>query len=254
MILGANSDFFDDFAAAVPGAIGRRVYRDQPDYIPPAWPFPDDYVTLSIRPNLERLLTGGHDEHLRHLLSTVTAPEKAQLTIWHEAGSIHGRGGYVWTPGQMRRAHEYMQKLCSGTNVSYGINIDGSAVKLRPWLAAVDWYGADIYDGPAFRYGHDMRKGIDPDSVASQLGELRDAARELTGKSAPQIDIPETNGPDAWMRPAWFRVVAGWLARNGGRRLLTHWAVGGPMSGPWMPHDVPTIRALQGILTKYGSA
>lgn len=254
MILGTNSFFFDDFAAAVPGSTGRRVYRDQVDYVPSAWPYPEDHVTMSLRPNLAKLLAGQFDEQIKHLCSTVTAAEKAQLTIWHEAGSIVGRDGYVWTPDQMRRAHDHMMRLCAGTNVSYGINIDGSAVRLRPWLTAVDWYGADIYDGPAFRYNHDLKKGIDPDSVASQLGELRQAARQLTGKKFPQIDVCESNARDAWMRPPWFRIVADWLAQNGGRRLLTHWADDGPMSGPWLPHDAPTINALRGIISKYGSS
>lgn len=263
MILGANSFDFDAVKASVPGVTGRRIYRDEINYIPQAWPCPEDHVTLSFRPEPTELLAGHLDAKIKHLISTVTSAEKAQLTCWHEAGSIVGRAvpsapTGIWYPSYitadiMRRVHDYMMKLCEGTHVSYGINIDGSAVHLRPWLTAVGWYGADIYDGPSFRYNHDMTKPIEPARVASQLGELLTVAKELTGKKAPQVNVLETNARDSRMRPVWFAVIGAWLANNGGRRLLTHWASDGPMSGPWLPGDSATISALRSILATHGA-
>lgn len=262
MILGANTDDFDAFAAVVPGSTGRRIFRDEISYIPGAWPHPEDHVTLSLRPEPSALLAGHLDAQIRHLLSTVAKPGQ-RLTCWHEAGSIVGRAvptaptglwypSYI-TPGTMRMVHAHMMGLCRDTNVSYGIIIDGSATALRQWLTRVDWYGADIYDGPSFRFNHDLKMGIEPARVASQLNELVAVGKELTGK-APRIDICESNSRDDWMRPAWFTIVASWLAAHGGGRLLTHWAQDGPMSGPWLPGDHATIAALRKILVLHGTS
>lgn len=82
------------------------------------------------RPLPDGLLAGRLDDQIKALLAV--APPKAQLTVWHEAGTLD-YPGYI-TPTSVRQMHVKMHKLCTPTPVGYGCLISGYPERLQSWM------------------------------------------------------------------------------------------------------------------------
>src|SRR5262249_2408951 len=148
----------------------------------------------------------------------------------------------------MSAVHEYMQQLCRGTNVRYGSIICAVPSATKAWMGTnLDWYGLDVYDFGEGQFRDRLTDGISRTKLFARLDDMLDTCRELTGNDSPEIDICETNSPRPQHRAEWFTLLAEWLYSNGGRCLQTFWNPSGPLSGPWLPDDLKTIRALRSI-------
>jgi hypothetical protein len=249
ILLGSNSNVFDAMREAGISARTFRAYRDQYNFVPAAWPAkqsaPDARVTLSIRPVPADLLAGRLDGPLRALIAS--APPGVRLSAWHEASNLEGYPDFV-SAASMSAVHAYLQELCRGSQVRYGSIICAVPSETKAWMGTgLDWYGLDIYDFDEGQFREAPDGGISRARLFARLDDMLGTCRELTGRDAPQIDICETNCPRRAYRADWFALLAEWLAGRGGGRLQTFWNPSGPASGPWLPHDGQTIRALRSI-------
>jgi hypothetical protein len=248
ILVGCNSRDFDAMRDAGINVRTFRAYRDQYNFIPAAWPakdsVPDARVTLSIRPVPDDLLAGRLDASLRRLIAA--APPGVKLSAWHEASNLDGYPDYL-TADAMSAVHAHLQELCRGSNVRYGSIICAVPSETTAWMGAgLDWYGLDIYDfgEGQFRNWHG---GISRSKLFARLDDMLATCRSLSGRDAPEIDLCETNCPRPEHRAEWFTLLAEWLEGNGGHRLQLFWNPSGSLSGPWLPDDEPTIRALRSV-------
>lgn len=248
--IGSNSKVFEAMREAGIDARTFRAYRDRYNFIPTVWPckesVPDARVTLSIRPMPGDLLAGRLDDQLTALIAA--APPGVKLSAWHEASNLPGyRDADFVTAPAMSAVHEYLQRLCRGSNVRYGSIICAVPSQAKDWMGtSLDWYGLDIYDFGEGQF-RDWHGGLSKARLFARLDDMLQTCRELTGLDSPEIDICETNSPRAPHRAEWFMLLAEWLAANGGQRLLTFWNPSGSLSGPWLPDDEKTISALRSI-------
>jgi hypothetical protein len=250
LVFGCNAGVWDAVNKEVPGTVGCRSYRDTVNQIPAAWPGkPGSSTIVSLRPLPDDLLAGRLDDQIKALLAV--APAKAELTVWHEAGMLH-YPEYI-TPAAVRQMHVRMHRLCAPTPVRYGCIIAGFPATMQDWIPKpghpMDWYGIDVYMTPHMTKpdGTVYRERLD-----HALDSMLAIARARSGKRWPHISVPETNSPHPSRRPEWFTAVAGWLARNGGQRMMSFWKEDGPLSGPWLPDDTATIRTLSTLVKRYG--
>jgi hypothetical protein len=242
LVIGANEPWFADLHQAVPAASCRRAYYGAYNYIPATWPVTADAASqsVSIRPVPSRLLSGHLDAQLKAFIGS--APPGSFLTAWHEAGNLAGYPSYI-NPRNMRAVHRYMNRLCQGTNVSYGPILCMHPDSMPPWLVpGLGWYGLDIYDWPEFHFPGggvlDIHGRLWP-----RLTQWKAVIRKVSGQRNPELAICETNASQHSHRPKWMLAVAEWMAGNGGRRMLTYWSRAGV--GPWLPQDRAVIAALR---------
>jgi hypothetical protein len=140
-----------------------------------------------------------------------------------------------------------MQQLCGGSNVRYGSIICAVPSQVKAWMGSgLDWYGLDIYDFGEGQFRH-WTGGVSKDKLFARLDDMLATSQQMSGRSAPEIDICETNSPRTEHRAEWFSLLAQWMSENGGRCLQTYWNPTGPLSGPWLPDDGQTIDALRSI-------
>jgi hypothetical protein len=253
ILFGANSKAFDAMRDAEINALTFRAYRDQYNFIPTVWPakaaVPEARVTLSIRPIPADLLAGRLDEQLKALIAA--APSGVKLSAWHEASNLDGYPDFI-SAATMSAVHEYMQELCRGTNVRYGSIICAVPSATKAWMGTnLDWYGLDVYDFGEGQFRDRLTRRISRTKLFGRLDDMLSTCRELSADDSPEIDICETNSPRPQHRAEWFTLLAEWLSSNGGRRLQAFWNPSGPLSGPWLPDDLRTIRALQSISSSY---
>jgi hypothetical protein len=253
ILFGANSRTFDAMRDAGINALTFRAYRDQYNFIPTVWPakaaVPEARVTLSIRPVPADLLAGRLDEQLTALIAA--APLGVKLSAWHEASNLDGYPDFI-NAASMSAVHEYVQQLCRGTNVRYGSIICAVPSATKAWMGTnLDWYGLDVYDFDEGQF-RDRAGGISRNKLFARLDDMLETCRELSGIESPEIDICETNSPRPQHRAEWFTLLAEWLSGNGGGRLQTFWNPSGPLSGPWLPDDNRTIRAMRSIPSTHG--
>src|SRR5215813_5732956 len=132
LVYGINHDQFNAFNCAIPHGIhGYRVYRDAVIMtaadVNTQWPndLASVYSTLSLRPDPTALLSGSLDAAINALMDS--APDHAELTIWHEAGP----GNPLHYPASVTAAtltamHKHMQALVTAHgHVKYGQIITG---------------------------------------------------------------------------------------------------------------------------------
>ena len=256
ILCGANSKAFDAMLDAGIDVRTFRAYRDRYNFIPTAWPakqaVPAARVTLSIRPVPADLLAGGLDEQLRALIAA--APPGVKLSAWHEASNLDGYPDYI-TAGTMSAVHEYMRDLCRGSNVRYGSIICAVPSATTAWMGTgLDWYGLDVYDFGEGQFRDRLTGRLSKSKLHARLDDMLGTCRELAGRDAPEIDICETNSPRQRHRAEWFALLAEWLDGNGGGRLQAFWNPSGSLSGPWLPDDTETVRALASIATAYAGS
>ncbi len=236
---GVNRHYYPAFTAAVPGTRAVRIYYDAQNVFPEHWPdrLPGAWTTLSIRPHPHDLLTGKLNSQIRNLLES--APAHSDLSIWHEAGPGNPLAypEYI-NADNMHHMHAHMQHLCRGTKVRYGSIICGPANQCQAWLGrSLDWYGVDLYDN--WRY-HNPDGTLNQAKLYHRMDANLATWRKVAGTRHPSIRLCETNSPLDWHRRHWFSLMAAWMARHNGHRILTYWnsAAGkarGGLSGPWPP-------------------
>jgi hypothetical protein len=243
LVYGINHSLLNAFNCAVPNGIhGYRHYRDKvlmtAADVDPTWPTDptSNYGTLSLRPDPVALLSGSLDAALDALMDT--APDHAELTIWHEAGP----GNPLNYPPSITAAsltamHAHMQALVTAHgHVKYGQIITGPANQMISWLGhGLDWYGVDIYDNPNFQKPDGT---LDQDAITSRMDHNK-AAFATVSNGTPSLRITETNSVHDNHRKNWYLFLSQWMVANNGFRLLTFWNPNGALSGPWPPS--PTV-------------
>jgi hypothetical protein len=242
LVVGANEGWFIDVHQSVPAVSCRRSYYGTYNYIPAKWPVSVDATSqsVSIRPIPHSLLSGHLDARLKAFIGS--APPSSFLTAWHEAGNLAGYPPYI-NPRNMRAVHRYMNRLCYGTNVSYGPILCMHPDSMPPWLVpGMGWYGLDIYDWLEFHFPAggvlDIHGRLWP-----RLSQWKAVIQKVSGHRNPELAICETNSSFPSHRPKWMVAIAKWMADNGGRRVLTYWSHHGV--GPWLPEDHAVISALR---------
>ncbi len=255
IIFGANLGAYPKLNAAVPRAIGLRMYFGVENQFPTAWPdpYPGAWITLSLRPNPGDLLSGKLDDQLKAVINS--APAHSELTFWHEntTGNPLGYPSYVNNARAAIRMQLYGHGLCRGTHVRFGVITCGPAIQQIDWLApGLDWYGDDLYEFPRLRSPDAaMRRA----KVIYRLNSNLDAWRRRSGRRWPAIRICETNSPFDSHRETWLTWVARWMAGHNGRRILTYWnpdagVAQGGLSGPWPPSE-SVVRRLRRLSEEY---
>src|SRR5215472_15225613 len=130
VIFGATLGAYPGLHAAVPRAVGLRMYVDAENHFPPAWPdpYPGAWITLSLRPNPGDLFSGRLDDQLKAVIDS--APAHAELTFWHEntTGNPLGYPRYVNNARAAVRIQHYGHGLCRGTQVRFGVITCGPAI------------------------------------------------------------------------------------------------------------------------------
>lgn len=252
LVYGINHDDFNSFNCKIPDGIhGYRVYRDSvitctADDTPDAcsarlntqWPndLRSDYSTLSLRIDPDTLLSGRLDAALNELMDT--APDHAELTVWHEAGP----GNPLSYPATITAAsvtamHAHMQALVTAHgHVKYGQIITGPANQMVDWLGkGLDWYGVDIYDNPTFENNDGT---LSQDKIDNRMDNNK-ATFALVSNGTPSIRITETNSNMDNHRKNWYLFLSEWMVANNGFRMLLFFHADGALSGPWPPS--PTV-------------
>lgn len=242
LVYGINHDDFNAFNCLVPyGIHGWRAYRDSvvttPAEFNTQWPtdLASNYGTLSLRLDPAALLSGSLDAAINALMDT--APDHAELTIWHEAGP----GNPLNYPASITAAtltamHAHMQALVTAHgHVKYGQIITGPANQMIDWLGkGLDWYGVDIYDNPNFENADGTLSQAKIDNRMDQ----NKAAFAMVSNGTPSLRITETNSNQDSHRKNWLLFLSEWMVANNGFRLLMFFHADGPLSGPFPPSPI----------------
>src|SRR6266566_133556 len=282
LIYGINDhdgsyDNYAHFTADNPSGFqySYRAYDDtvweQTSDVPKTWINDNpgnNYMNWSVRPDLNLLLRGTFDQQIIALLAT--APDHANLTMWHEAAappncgpgnnyavyaptSIGGTGtkGSWMTAQNLKAGHAHMQNLCAsnpnanGNHVSYGQIFIGPAdqSQVGDWIASnLDWYGIDIYDNSIY--------WNDPDATDPSKTTLNQSAintrmtndkQFLDSKATGyKLHITETNSPVIQHRKNWALYLSEWMSNNGGYRFQWFYKCGGKLSGCYSDLETST--------------
>lgn len=184
---------------------------------------------VSVRNDPQGIIAGDYDA--QYTTALLQAPPNSLLTAWHEADHDP-----KFSAATAVAIHEHMYNLVHETtpNVTYGVIttqwVPSEPGYLKQWCPpGMDWYGVDLYD----------------------LGGTTDPVKTLENTFAQMPKgcakvIGETNSSVESRRPDWFNDVYGWLKQNNGADLLTFWS-GGKLSGPFLPNDKATVKALNEI-------
>lgn len=252
LIYGINNSNYPAFTTENPAGFqySYRAFDDtvweRASAVPTTWitDNPTDYVNWSMRPDLSLLLNGSFDQQIINLLAT--APDHANLTMWHEAAAPPNCGPgnkyakYPWmTKSNLLAGHAHMQNLCAshpnrnGNHVDYGQIFTGPASHsgVGSWIASnLGWYGVDIYDNSMFwNNPNDQAKGLNESAIDTRMTNNKKALNsKATGY---KLHITETNSPYADHRRNWALYLSKWMSNNGGSRFQWFYHCGGPLSG-----------------------
>jgi hypothetical protein len=258
---GSNRDYFsvlEDTTVLIDGKehhlrpTGERIYLNyqskSPGPVPASWPkMPNSTAraAISIRPDPVAVNKGQLDSALiKFLTSAPASGGRWLLGLWHEA-SVQD---YPIEASDLRQAQSHVQALAHqhAPHVLVGAIDEAriSAKNARKWMAKnLDFYCCDLYDTKAF------------DAVPSQiLDDFRKYSDALMETGKARIGVTETNTGSPKRRPYWFTHAWSWLQSNGFTSdescFLTYWNPVGAYSGPWLPKDTATIKALYPIFEK----
>jgi hypothetical protein len=255
IVFGANRNAYPHFNTAMPLAKAVRVYYDDENQFPVAWPnrLPGAWMTLSLRPNPDDLLSGKLDDQIEAIIHS--APAHSELAFWHEniPGNPLGYPSHVNNPRIARRMQRHGQTLCRGTKVRFGVIICGPAIQMRDWIAPhLDWYGFDFYDNWRF---HNEDGTLSKAKMFARMNNNFAVFRAKSGVRWPALRICEGNSPEDWHRQNWFKYCAEWMAGHNGRRIITYWnpakgAAQKGLSGSWPP-SAPVVRRLRKLTYEY---
>lgn len=217
------------------------------------------HALVSIRPDIERLLSGTFDADLIAFMQSAPAGPASLLTMWHEAATISRTNPYYpQKPALFRQGLSHLQDLAAGTDVKVGVvdinpgYLDDPAAVYAQWMVAnLDWYGCDLYDNktldlPVYDELNAFRGFVNtlPGSIANAdwpicLPECNSRIDPATGNSTVA-----TSGPTGYRRSDFFHHAWAWLQNigPGGHScgLLGFWDGTGGEGSPWPPADTPT--------------
>jgi hypothetical protein len=222
MYFGCNQNHWADVALHVSGMTIQRSFKP----LSGGWPVMPEGVLAhwSIRPDPDKLLSGRLDSQI--ITALQSALPGSLLTGWHEAEHVGSPIGSV----VMRDVHRYLHNLVHDhtDNVQYGaVTTSGASAS---WVATgLDFYGVDQYD---------IHGSTDVGDALTKWSNRMPVGYRV---------IAETNSSVKAHRPAWFRESFEWLKDHNGISLTTFWNPTGPLSGPWIDDDWPTIYSLKGI-------
>jgi hypothetical protein len=250
IIWGSNRGVWEKFNAAMPAGIQRsvRIYYDYDQY-PQAWPqrTPGAWITLSLRPDVPKLLSGQLDTQLKAIINS--APAHSQLAFYHEnePGNPMGYPRSIANPTTAVAIQRKGMELCLGSQVKFGVIICAPANQIENWMAPrLDWYGVDQYLNSKY-----LRNGVlNTAKLYAHLDNDKAVFQHKSGLRHPQICFPETNAHLDEHRVRWFTALAEWGAANNCVRIQTFWNGRQGLSGPWPPsHSV--IRRLRYLSELY---
>ena len=285
LIYGINDENYSAFTTDNPSgfqycyrAYDETVWESTSD-VPKTWitDNPTHFVNWSMRPNLRLLLAGKFDKQIIDLLAT--APNNAELTMWHEAAALpncgpgneyavyappHGTKGNWMTAANLRAGHEHMQNLCNshknsaGGHVTYGQIFIGPAYQhqVGDWIAPnMYWYGYDIYDNKIYWENPDVAN-----PAKSILNQSAIDARMTNNKhfldgiaKGYKFHITETNSHVIQHRKNWALFLSEWMSGNGGYRFEWFYHAGGQLSGPYSALEPSTRKYIaEKIIPVYG--
>jgi hypothetical protein len=278
LIYGINNENYAAFTKDNPKgfAYSYRAYDDtvweSAADVPTTWitANPTDYVNWSVRPNLRLLLAGEFDAAIRKLLKT--APDHAELTMWHEAAappacgpgneyakyapkSIGGTAtdGTWMTAANLKAGHAHMRKLCAQTRDSNGGNVTHGQIFIGPadqhqvgdWIAGgLYWYGIDIYDNKVYwknpRVTNPAKSVLDQAAINARMTGNKTFLDGIA--KGYKLHITETNSPVIQHRKNWALYLSEWMSSNGGYRFQWFYHKGGKLSGAYSDLE-PSTRA-----------
>lgn len=284
---GSNQDVFLDIrdgevipgtrhpilSAPVPGLSGVRIYGEKPDSNGnnqlasgwPAGPSPTDQgpIVYSIYP-IPSTVTGPTPDPatmlaIENLIGT--APPGSYLTAWHEALSLSGSTPPGATPAMMNSLHTALNKMCQGSNVTYGSIFGGDANFLAnqnmgapaacPPKSTAPQVWDSVPDDLGF-YGIDVYGGDSIDKNMCFLDTFITNARLVAASGYPKILIGETNyNSTDTNRVEWLQQVATRMNAYGSNAIgiLTFWGgAGAALSGAWDPTDDTIIGGMNYII------
>jgi len=265
LIYGINDENYPAFTTDNPKGF-QYCYRAYDDSVwestsdvPKTWitDNPTHFVNWSMRPNLRMLLDGKFDKQVIDLLAT--APNNAQLTMWHEAAALpscgpgneyavyappHGTKGNWMTAANLRAGHEHMQNLCAshkdsaGGHVTYGQIFIGPANQhqVGDWIAPnLYWYGVDIYDNKIYWTNPDVtspaKAVLDQSAIDARMTDNKTFLDGIA--RGYKLNITETNSPVIQHRKNWALYLSEWMSGNGGYRFEWFYHAGGSLSGAY---------------------
>lgn len=251
----------------VPGLLGIRLYGEYPvkegnrlvNRLARRWPAGPSPATqgpmvYSIYPLLDTMVPGhpGYKATIKAIRNIIaTAPPHSYLTAWHEALNHNKLTPPGATPAKMRALHSTLNRMCQGTNVTYGSIFGGS-----PKFFTAEWnsvpkdlgfYGIDVYGGGTTGNGKSggrrtMRKNM------GIFDNFITAAKKHASSGYPKIIVAETNNNSSDAnRVAWFTDVAERMRKYGTNAvgILTFWHDNPrSLSGPWPPNPNPSDRTV----------
>ena len=201
------------------------------DGVPTRWVAPPDGASpfMSIYPDPAKFLAGELDDAMIAFLQA--APAHGWLNTYHEPNVYHRV-----TPAQAREIHRRLQPMVHeyAPRIRYGsVLLTGN--NLAQWvIEGLDFYAVDVYAG---RNGR-----ADPEP------KLDHAYAQLP--STGRKGVAETNTSLPERRPDWLCGMYNWLATHHAYAMITFWNPAGSLSGPWLPDDSRTIRAMNNIAAR----
>jgi hypothetical protein len=233
-------------SAATGGLVGYRGYDTPAQGTPAAWPGPGasplpeaaSLQVISIKPNINEVLSGALDDQLRAFARSV--PAGAMVTCWHE-GEAAGNG---YTTAQILSLHARCYPIFKAASpgcrygqivTCYTASRPSGHYPLGQWMApGLDFYGLDGYQ-PASSHTVASVFGVAADQIRARLGNVPLAVTECNSAVQP--------GRAEWFHDSWA-----WAQANKCLTYFTFWDPAGSGSAyEWLPDDVAAIAALSAI-------
>jgi hypothetical protein len=285
LIYGINNENYSAFTTDNPTGFQYcyRAYDDtvweRTSDVPKTWitTNPTHFVNWSVRPNLRLLLAGKFDKQIIDLLAT--APNNAELTMWHEAAALphcgpgnayaayappHGTKGNWMTAALLRAGHAHLQNLCAshkdsaGGHVGYGQIFIGPANQhqVGSWIAPkLYWYGYDIYDNKIYWENpgvtNPAKTILNKSAIVTRMTDTKNFLDGIA--TGYRFHITETNSHVKQHRKNWALFLSEWMAENRGYRFEWFYHAGGKLSGPYSALEASTRRYIaERIIPVYG--
>jgi hypothetical protein len=232
-VFGVDSQAFAVINSALGGHIpGERCYS--PEGVPAAWPRVPGSVRLvvaSIRPNIQKVLSGGYDSQLRAYAAKIPAGQI--VCVWNE-GERHNLG-YTAKEISAVQAHCYPilkegSPHCKVVQVITTYSLLTRGKSLGSYLSPhVDAIYMDSYQLDAGK------------TVEEDIGATANAIHAAVG-SKP-LGIAEVNSQVLGSRANWFK--AAWALAKANDYEIFMPFFNSSATYRWLPHDAATISALR---------
>jgi len=235
-------------SAATGGLAGFRGYDTPAQGLPASWPGPGaspvpgaaSLQVISIRPNIDDVLSGSLDHELRAFAGRIPAGD--MVTCWHEGEATH----HNFTTAQILGLHAHCYPIfkAASPHCRYGQIVTchtatpaSGHYPLGQWMApGLDFYGLDGYQATRSH------------TAATVFGA---AAHQIQGAlGTVRLAVTECNSAILASRTQWFKDTWSWARKNDCLTYFTYWeSEGSASSYAWLPDDDASIAALSAINT-----